>query len=82
MPLDTVITAEYVAGLRLVVFTETVTVPLLLLPDGLTSNHVALSETLQLSVPPPLLVIVKLWLDGNAPFCTALKLMLVLFTTR
>lgn len=44
---------------------------------GLGVNHVALSLTVQLSVPPPVLEMASVWLAGFAPPCMAVNPMLV-----
>ena len=49
------------------VATLAVTVPLPVPEAGLSDNHVALSLVLQLKVPPPVLLMVKVWVAGLAP---------------
>ena len=44
---------------------------------GFTLNQLALSDALQLRLPPPVLVIVTDWLAGLAAPCVAVKLRLV-----
>lgn len=44
---------------------------------GLGVSHAASSVTVQLSVPPPVLDIVRVWLVGFAPPCVAVNPMLV-----
>jgi hypothetical protein len=43
---------------------------------GATVSQVWLSETLQLSVPPPVLEMLKVWPEGLAPPAVALKVFL------
>jgi hypothetical protein len=57
-------------------------VALLLLPSvGLSTSHEALSVMLQLSMPPPLLLILKVCGAGREPFWVALKCSVVGFKT-
>lgn len=65
----TVISALYVPAVRPVLFTLATTV----LPDCVAVNQLALSVTLQLSVPAPVLLIVMLWFVGLLPVVVALK---------
>jgi len=50
-----------------------VTVPLPVPEAGLTVNQVAVSLALQFKVPPPVLLIVRLWLAGLLPPWVAVK---------
>jgi hypothetical protein len=49
------------------VMTLRVTVPLPVPEAGLAVNHVALSLAVQLSVPPPALLMVTVWVAGLVP---------------
>ena len=57
-------------------FTETVTLsvsPVEVPEVGLSESHEALSLTLQLIVPQPLLLMLRVWLDGFEPPSVAEK---------
>ena len=54
-----------------------VTAPFPVPEAGLNDNHAALSLAIQLSVPPPVLAILKVWVAGLAPPCVAVKVKLV-----
>ena len=55
------------------VATLAVTAPLPVPEAGLRDNHAALSLALQLKVPPPVLLMVKVWAAGLPPPCWAVK---------
>src|SRR5262249_46333566 len=65
-----------------VMLTATCTVPLLVPEDGETESQPWLSLTVQLSVPPPLLLTVKLCAPGLAPPAVPLKLSVELPSDR
>ena len=58
-------------------FTVAVAEPGALPEAGLRVSQVALSLTLQLKVPPPVLVMLTVWTEGFVPPCTPVKLRLV-----
>lgn len=53
--------------------TVSVTAPLPMPEVGFTVSQAALSLTDQVSVPPPVLLMVRVWADGLAPPCVAAK---------
>jgi hypothetical protein len=55
----------------------TVSVPLLVPEAGLTANQLWLSLALQVSVPPPVLLMLRVWLAGLLPPWVAVKERLV-----
>ena len=55
------------------VVTLAVTVPVPVPEAGLRDNHAALSLADQLKVPPPVLLMVKVWAAGLPPPCWAVK---------
>ena len=55
------------------VVTLTVTVPDPVPEDGLSDNQVMLSLALQLKVPPPVLLMLRVWTAGLLPPCWAVK---------
>ena len=57
-------------------FTVAVAEPGALPEAGLRVSQVALSLTLQLKVPPPVLVMLTVWTEGFVPPCTPVKLRL------
>lgn len=72
-----VIVALYVPAVRPVMLMLMVEEPDPVPVAGLGVSHVTSSVTVQLSVPPPVLDIVRVWLVGFAPPCVAVKPMLV-----
>lgn len=68
-----VIAALYVPVAKGLSVALTVTVPLPVPEAGLTVNQAALSLALQLKVPPPVLLMVTVWVAGLAPPCVAVK---------
>jgi hypothetical protein len=59
------------------VVTLRVTAPFPVPEAGLSVNHAALSLADQLSVPPPVLLTLRVWVAGLAPPCVAAKAKLV-----
>jgi hypothetical protein len=59
------------------VVTLSVTAPFPVPDVGLSVNQVALSLAVQMSVPVPVLLMLKVWLAGLAPPCVAVKERLV-----
>ena len=59
------------------VLTLNITAPFPVPVGGLTVNQGALSLAVQLSVPPPMLLMLKVWVAGLAPPCVAVKEMVV-----
>jgi hypothetical protein len=55
------------------VVTLSVTAPFPVPEVGLSVNQAALSLAVQLSVPPPVLLMLKVWVAGLAPPCVAVK---------
>ena len=75
-----VIVPLYVPAVRLAVFTLTVTVLGAEPEAGLRVNHAALSLTDQLMVPPPVFVMLSVWLAGFKAPCVPVKVKLVGFS--
>jgi hypothetical protein len=55
------------------VATVSVTAPFPVPEAGLSDNQVLLSLALQLKVPPPVLLMLTVWVAGLAPPCVAVK---------
>ena len=68
---------RYVLTAKLPVVTVNVTAPFPVPEDGLSVNQAALSLVVQLSVPPPVLLMLKVWVAGLAPPCVEAKERLV-----
>src|SRR3990172_8349429 len=77
-----VIVAVYVPVASPVGLTETLTVALPAPAASDVLNHAAVSLTVHVSVPPPVLLIVRLWATGAVPPCTAVKDRLLGVTLR
>lgn len=60
-------------AVKVPVVTVSVTAPLPMPEAGLTVSQAALSLADQVSVPPPVLLMVRVWADGLAPPCVAAK---------
>ena len=73
----TVTVLLYVPAAKLPLVTVNVTAPFPVPEAGLMVNQGALSLAVQLSVPPPLLLILTVWVTGVAPPCVAAKERLV-----
>ena len=63
----------YVAGVKVPVVTFNVTVPLPVPVPGLRVNHVALSLADQAKMPPPVLLMARVCVEGLLPLCVAVK---------
>jgi hypothetical protein len=67
----------YVPAAKLPLVTVIVTVPFPVPEDGLTASQAAFSVVDQVNVPPPALLMVKVWVAGLFPPCVAAKERLV-----
>jgi len=69
--------ALWLPTVKVPVLTVSVTAPFPVPEAGLSLNQAALSLAVQLSVPPPVLLMLKVWVAGLVPPCVAAKERLV-----